>query len=101
MKSDYSYTNTIVYNTFAWPNPSPKIRERIEHTAQAVLDARTLYAGTSFAGLYDDSLMPSDLRLAHERNDAAVCAAYGWPEDISENEIVRRLFVLYHELSGK
>ena len=94
----YRYSNMLVYNTFAWPSPSPKQRARIEGTAQAILDARANHPGTSFAGLYDDSLMPEDLRRAHEKNDAAVCSAYGWDKDISEDEIVRRLFVLYHEL---
>ena len=101
MKSDYSYSNTIVYNTFAWPEPSAKQRERIEQTAQGILSARAGHPGNSFADLYDDTLMPEDLRRAHERNDAAVCGAYGWDEEIEEEEIVRRLFVLYHGLSGK
>ena len=97
----YSYSNTIVYNTFAWPEPSAKQRERIEQTAQGILSARAAHPGNSFADLYDDTLMPEDLRRAHERNDAAVCGAYGWDEEIEEEEIVRRLFVLYHGLSGK
>ena len=101
MKSDYSYSSTIVYNTFAWPEPSAKQRERIEQTAQGILSARAGHPGNSFADLYDDTLMPEDLRRAHERNDAAVCGAYGWDEEIEEEEIVRRLFVLYHGLSGK
>ena len=97
----YRYSNTLVYNTFPWPSPSPKLRRRIEQSAQAVLTAREAHPSNTFADLYDDSLMPADLRLAHELNDAAVCAAYGWPEDISENDIVTELFRLYHELSGK
>lgn len=97
----YRYSGTIVYNTFPWPSPSPKQRERIHSTAQAILDARAQHPSVSFAGLYDDSLMPPDLRKAHALNDAAVCAAYGWPSDISENDIVTRLFRLYHELAPK
>lgn len=97
----YSYSNTIVYNTFAWPSPSPKQREKIEQTAREILDARAVYPDTSFAGLYNDTLMPPELRRAHERNDRAVCRAYGWAEDISEEEIVAELFRLYHGLIGK
>ena len=93
----YSYSKNIVYNTFCWPSPTEKQRAKIERTAQGILDARAAHPGTSFAGLYDATLMPEDLRRAHERNDAAVCGAYGWAVDISEEEIVRRLFVLYHE----
>ena len=40
--------------------------------------------------------MPPDLRRAHERNDAALCEAYGWKRDIGEEEIVSRLFELYY-----
>ena len=101
LKSDYSYSNTIVYNTFAWPEPSPKQRAEIEKTAQEILDARSLYPDSSFAAMYDDALMPPELRRAHEHNDRAVCRAYGWNDDISEEDIVRELFVLYHKITGK
>ena len=73
--------------------------ERITETAQGILDARSLYPSASLAGLYDDSLMPIELRRAHERNDKEVCRAYGWNENISEEDIVRELFKLYHTLA--
>lgn len=98
LKSDYRYSKNIVYNTFAWPEPSPKQRAKIEACAQKILDARSLYPDNSFASLYDDLLMPIELRKAHRENDAAVCRAYGWPEDIEEEEIVSRLFDLYDKL---
>ena len=101
LKSDYSYSNTVVYNTFAWPTPTPQQREQIEKTAQEILDARALYPDSSLAAMYDDSLMPVELRRAHERNDRAVCRAYGWNDDISDDEIVERLFVLYRQLTVK
>ncbi|MBQ3763393.1 MAG: hypothetical protein II869_00265, partial [Synergistaceae bacterium] len=98
LKSDYSYSNSIVYNTFAWPTPTPEQREQIEKTAQEILDARALYPDSSFAAMYDDSLMPVELRRAHERNDRAVCRAYGWNDGISEEDIVSELFRLYRKL---
>ena len=101
LRSDYSYSSTIVYNTFAWTTPTTRQRKSIEKTAQAILDARENIHGSSFAAMYDDSLMPSELRKAHEENDRAVCKAYGWDENISENEIVNELFKLYHKLTGK
>ena len=36
-----------------------------------------------------------ELRKVHATNDAAVLRAYGWPTDLSEPEIVSRLFALY------
>ena len=97
----YRYSKNIVYNTFAWPDPSPEERAVIERTAQEILDARGNYPDSSLSALYDDTVMPLELREAHERNDRAVCRAYGWEADISEGEIVGRLFGLYHILSGK
>lgn len=40
MKSDYQYSGNVVYNNFPWCNPTPEQRERIERTAQAILNAR-------------------------------------------------------------
>ncbi|MCD8295324.1 MAG: methylase, partial [Clostridia bacterium] len=43
IKSDYRYSKDIVYNNFPWPKPTIEQRTRIEQTAKAILDARTLY----------------------------------------------------------
>ena len=40
-----------------------------------------------------------ELRKAHAANDAAVLKAYGWPTDLSEPEIVSRLFDMYAKLT--
>ena len=42
LKSDYSYTVNNVYNSFPWPKPSLEQKVRIEKTAQAILDARSI-----------------------------------------------------------
>ena len=39
----YVYSNSIVYNNFIWPTPTPKQKSKIEKCAQAALDARKLY----------------------------------------------------------
>ena len=77
LKSDYSYSNTIVYNNFPWPTPTDAQKVKIEHTAQAILDARELYPNCSLADLYDEVTMPPELRKAHQQNDRAVMEAYG------------------------
>ena len=91
----YSYSNIVVYNNFIWPSTDSKHREKIESTAQKILDSRALYPDSNFAALYDEITMPVELRKAHRENDDAVCEAYGWEKDISENEIVSRLFEMY------
>ncbi|MBQ7594355.1 MAG: class I SAM-dependent DNA methyltransferase [Synergistaceae bacterium] len=101
LKSDYSYSNTVVYNPFPWPSPTPKQRAKIEACAQKILDARANNPGNSFAALYNDNVMPVDLRRAHEANDAAVCEAYGWRRDIPEEELVSILFDMYQALKDE
>ena len=95
----YRYSNTIVYNNFPWPSPSDKQRVKIENAAQKILDARALYPNSSLADLYNDASMPDELRKAHKLNDIAVCEAYGFDKNISEDDIVARLMRLYQELT--
>ena len=54
IKSDYRYSNDIVYNNFPWPTPTEEQKAKIEKTAQAILDARALYPDSSLADLYDE-----------------------------------------------
>ena len=97
----YRYSKEIVYNTFPWCNPTDKQKSKIEKTAQAILDARAKYPDSSLAELYDETLMPVELRKAHRANDAAVMAAYGFDTKMTETEIVGELFKMYEELTGR
>lgn len=99
IKSDYRYSNDIVYNNFPWPRPSDVQKDKIEKAAQSILDARAVYPDSSLADLYDEALMPIELRKAHRANDAAVLEAYGFPKDATESDIVARLFKMYQELT--
>ena len=101
LKSDYRYSNTIVYNNFPWPNPTDEQKAKIEQTAQAILDARALYPDSSLADLYDELTMPVELRKAHQDNDRAVMAAYGFDvKTMTESQCVAELFKLYQELTS-
>jgi type I restriction-modification system DNA methylase subunit len=87
LKSDYSYSNTIVYNNFPFPDTiTPAVKTRIETAAQQILNARTaeqehcIRQGQkySLAMLYATGNMPADLLKAHNALDKAVDAAYGY-----------------------
>ena len=97
----YIYSSSIVYNNFIWPNPTPKQKEKIEQTAQEVLDARKLYPDSTLADLYDPNTMPAELTKAHEKLDKAVKAAYGNKGFGNEEEIVASLMKLYKEAVDK
>lgn len=101
LKSDYRYSKNIVYNNFPWCNPTPEQKAKIEKTAQAILDARALYPDCSLADLYDETTMPPELRKAHQANDFAVMAAYGFDRKITESECVAKLMKRYQELVEK
>ena len=100
IKSDYRYSNDIVYNNFPWPQSNNAQKDKIEKAAQSILDARALYPDSSLADLYDETLMPPELRRAHRANDAAVLEAYGFSKDATESDIVARLFRMYQELTS-
>lgn len=102
IKSDYRYSVKIVYNNFPWPNPTKEQKEKIEKTAQAILDARKLYPDSSLADLYDELTMPVELRKAHQANDVAVMEAYGFNwKTMTESMCVAELMKLYNSLVEK
>ena len=100
LKTDYDYSQKIVYNNFPWPEVTDEQKTRIEQTAKAILDARTQYPDSSLADLYDETAMPPELRTAHQNNDRAVMAAYGFSTKMTESECVAELFRLYQKLTS-
>lgn len=101
LKSDYRYSKDIVYNNFPWCNPTEEQRQKIETTAQAILDARAKYPDCSLADLYDEVTMPIELRRAHQANDRAIMAAYGFPTTMTESDCVARLLEMYQQITNK
>lgn len=88
----------------AWLNPSdlvtiepevvPGYPDRIlprDEGAAKALKKRTL------TNLYNER--PAWLDMAHRRLDAAVAAAYGWPADLADEEVLDRLFTLNQQRS--
>lgn len=102
LKSDYDYSQKIVYNNFPWPTPTDEQKTKIEQTAQAILNARALYPDSSLADLYDETTMPPELRKAHQQNDKAVMQAYGFDvRTTTETSCVAELMRMYQTLVKK
>jgi hypothetical protein len=97
MKSDYQYSNTIVYNNFPWAKPTDKQIKTIEEKAQAVLDIRAEHKTSTLADLYNPLTMPPDLTKAHNQLDKAVDAAYGYKGSKDDAARVAFLFERYQE----
>ncbi|MGH8225549.1 MAG: type IIL restriction-modification enzyme MmeI, partial [Gammaproteobacteria bacterium] len=106
LKSDFRYSNQIVYNNFPWPlDPTDKQVQSVEVATDAVLAAREKFPDASLADLYDPVTMPPTLREAHAKLDRAVDAAYACPEPgrrgkrsfASEADRIAFLFDLYNQ----
>ena len=99
----YRYSNGIVYNTFPWPTPTKEQKEKIEKTAQAILDAREKYSNNSLADLYGETMyLYPELLKAHQENDKAVMEAYGFDwKKMTESECVAELMKMYQEIINR
>ncbi|WP_303825845.1 DNA methyltransferase [Ruminococcus flavefaciens] len=100
LKSDYRYSKDVVYNNFPWCNPTQEQREKIEETAQHILDIRAKYPDCSLADMYGEKMyLFADLVSAHQANDKAVMEAYGfWGKLNTESECVAELMKMYQRL---
>ena len=70
----------------------PRLEAR-DAACAAKLKKRTL------TNLYNER--PAWLDLAHKKLDAAVAAGYGWPADLSDEQILERLLALNHERAAE
>ena len=107
--NDPTYNNTTCFETFPFPWPpgqEPADDPRVAAIAQAarelvqLRDAWLNPPDASDAELKKRTLTnlynarPTWLDNAHRKLDAAVCAAYGWPADLPDDEILGRLLAL-------
>lgn len=98
LESRYRYSNNLVYNNFPFPqNTTDRQRERVERTAQAVLDARAQFPEATLADLYDPDAMPQELLKAHRGVDSSVEACYGGKKFKTDLERLEFLFDLYRQ----
>jgi hypothetical protein len=101
LESRYRYSAKLVYNNYPWPEaPSPKHRAAVEAAAQAVLDARKQFPGSSLADYYDPLVMPLALLKAHKQLDRAVDRCYRSQPFANDRQRVEHLFALYEKLTA-
>ncbi len=96
IKSDFRYSNEIVYNNFPWPKaPTEAKQANVRIAAQSVLASRLKYPDESLEDLYDPVSMPSELTAAHRVLDRAVDSCYRTSTFTTEAIRLRYLFELY------
>ena len=99
LKTDYRYSNTIVYNNFPVPPLSDAVKEQLTERALRVLDLREYHSELTLADLYDPDKMPDNLRHAHEELDALVDSIYRKREFSSDEERLSLLFEMYAKMT--
>lgn len=118
--NDPVYVKTKCFDPFPFPEATPEQKQKIRELGEKLDGHRKqvqaqhpdvtitgmynllekLSAGQTFTDTdrkYNNKALVSILRQIHDELDAAVFAAYGWSQNISENEILERLVALNAE----
>ena len=101
LKSDYRFSNTIVWNNFPLRSATETQRAAVIEAGQKIVAARANYPSLSLADLYDPRMMPLDLQEAHDALDAIVDPLFGLTGEPSEQRRQQCLFDRYAELTGQ
>lgn len=101
MKTDYRYSNTIVYNNFPVPPLSDVMKEKLTGAALRVLDVREYHCELTLAELYDPDKMPDDLRAAHAEVDALVDSIYSKKPYETDEQRLSDLFAMYARMTAE
>jgi hypothetical protein len=99
MRTDFSYSNTLGWNTFPLPTFTEKNMADLTRCAEDILLAREHHFPASIADLYDPDAMPEDLRQAHERNDEVLERIYIGRRFKNDTERLEKLFELYTKMT--
>lgn len=101
LRTDYSYSNTLGWNTFSVPTLTEKNKADLTRCAEDILLAREAHFPATIADLYDPNTMPEDLRHAHERNDEVLERIYIGRRFKNDTERLEKLFDLYTQMTGR
>jgi len=118
--NDPRYSKSKVFDPFPFPSPSPLLKTKIRAVAQDLDDFRKQrqaeHPSLTLTQMYNvleklkagEALNESEeqikadgliliLKEFHERLDALVFEAYGWPQSLSDDEILEKLVALNKE----
>jgi len=118
--NDPRYSKSRTFDPFPFPDPPNLLREKLRHLGEELDATRKRVQAThpdlTLTGLYNvleklkagADLTPQDedvktrgqvliLKDLHEQIDASTAEAYGWPADLSDEQILERLVALNAE----
>lgn len=100
MRTDFSYSNTLGWNTFPVPILTEQNKADLTVCAENILLAREAHFPATIADLYDPDTMPDNLRMAHERNDEVLERIYIGRRFKNDTERLEKLFELYTKMTA-
>jgi hypothetical protein len=101
MRTDFSYSNTLGWNTFPVPTLTEQNKADLTRCAEDILLAREAHFPATIADLYAPETMPEDLREAHQRNDETLERIYIGRRFKNDTERLEKLFELYTQMIAK
>ena len=99
MRTDFSYSNTLGWNTFPVPTLTEKNKADLTECAEDILLAREVHFPATIADLYKPDEMPDNLRAAHDRNDEVLERIYIGRRFKNDTERLEKLFELYTKMT--
>ena len=99
MRTDFSYSNTLGWNTFPIPTLTEQNKADLTRCAEDIILAREEHFPKSIADLYDPETMPENLRQAHDRNDEVIERIYIGRRFKNDTERLEKLFDLYNKMT--
>ena len=99
MRTDFSYSNTLGWNTFPLPKLTEQNKADLTRCAENILLAREAHFPATIADLYDPDAMPENLRRAHEANDEVLERIYIGRRFRNDTERLEHLFARYTEMT--
>ncbi|WP_408034203.1 type IIL restriction-modification enzyme MmeI [Thiorhodovibrio winogradskyi] len=100
MRTDFSYSNTLGWNTFPVPFLTANNKTDLTRCAENILLAREAHFPATIADLYDPNKMPADLRAAHDDNDETLERIYIGRRFKNDTERLEKLFQMYTEMTS-
>ena len=101
LRTDFSYSNTLGWNTFPVPKLTEKNKADLTRCAENILLTREAHFPATIADLYDSEKMPADLRAAHDHNDETLERIYIGRRFRNDTERLEKLFELYTRMTKK
>lgn len=101
LKTDLRYSSALCYNTFPFPNITPRQKDSLTSHVYNILEEREKYPEKTMADLYDPDKMPDGLRQAHKYLDLAIDQIYRSKPFEGDEERLAHLFKLYEEMITK